>query len=228
MTSDRAPAPNLSSAPLPPDAVYPAVIENTREFIAALPETPCEALLDIGTGSGIAALLAASRYARHAWGADITARAVHFAEFNRRLNGLLPTLRSWKAICIALVEGMTFDRIVAHPPYVPAAKDAPHLPRRLARRGTGNRFCGAPSKACRVFYVPAEASGATMAMAADCEGESFEERIRKMAGRKRGRIRPGAGFALATRARAVYRQHARPWRRSGGRDALLGGALETP
>jgi SAM-dependent methyltransferase len=147
MTSDRAPAPNLSNAPLPPDAVYPAVIENTREFIAALPETACEALLDIGTGSGIAALLAASRYARHAWGADI-------------------------------VDGMTFDRIVAHPPYVPAAKT-----RLIYRDGgeDGEQILRRAVEGLPRFLRPG-GSFRAMAMAADCDGEAFEERIRKWLG----------------------------------------------
>jgi methylase of polypeptide subunit release factors len=177
MTSDRAPAPNLSNAPLPPDAVYPAVIENTREFIAALPETACEALLDIGTGSGIAALLAASRYARHAWGADITPRAVHFAEFNRRLNGLANA--SFVAgDMYAPVEGMTFDRIVAHPPYVPAAKT-----RLIYRDGgeDGEQILRRAVEGLPRFLRPG-GSFRAMAMAADCEGETFEQRIRKWLG----------------------------------------------
>jgi methylase of polypeptide subunit release factors len=177
MTSDRAPAPNLSNAPLPPDAVYPAVIDNTREFINALPETPCEALLDIGTGSGIAALLAASRYARHAWGADITARAVHFAEFNRRLNGLV-NASFLEGDMYAPVEGMTFDRIVAHPPYVPAAKT-----RLIYRDGgeDGEQILRRAVEGLPRFLRPG-GSFRAMAMAADCEGETFEQRIRKWLG----------------------------------------------
>ena len=177
MTSDRAPAPNLSNAPLPPDAVYPAVIENTREFIAALPETACEALLDIGTGSGIAALLAASRYARHAWGADITPRAVHFAEFNRRLNGI-GNASFVEGDMYAPVDGMTFDRIVAHPPYVPAAKT-----RLIYRDGgeDGEQILRRAVEGLPRFLRPG-GSFRAMAMAADCDGEAFEERIRKWLG----------------------------------------------
>ncbi len=177
MTSDRAPDPNLSNAPLAPDAVYPVVLENTREFIAALPETPCEALLDIGTGSGIAALLAASRYARHAWGADITPRAVHFAEFNRRLNGIA-NASFVEGDMYAPVEGMTFDRIVAHPPYVPAAKT-----RLIYRDGgeDGEQILRGAIEGLPRFLRPG-GSFRAMAMAADCEGETFEERIRKWLG----------------------------------------------
>src|ERR1035437_2091384 len=84
---ERVASPDRDPLPMTADAVYPAGIENTVAFMATLPETPCEALLDIGTGTGIAALDGA-RLARHAWGTDIAARSVQFAEFNRRLNGI--------------------------------------------------------------------------------------------------------------------------------------------
>src|SRR5262249_50295711 len=74
--------------PLPADVVYAAITENTRRFLATLPPIPSERVLDLCSGTGIAALVAASRYAREAWACDITARCTSFAEFNRRLNGL--------------------------------------------------------------------------------------------------------------------------------------------
>jgi methylase of polypeptide subunit release factors len=177
MASDRAADPNRKEESLAPDAVYPAVIENTREFIASLPETKCEALLDIGTGSGIAALLAASEYAHHAWGVDITARAVHFAEFNRRLNGIANTT-FLEGDMYAQVEGMTFDRIVAHPPYVPAART-----RLIYRDGgeDGEQILRRVIEGLPRFLRPGGTFYAA-AMAADCEGEMFEERIRKWLG----------------------------------------------
>jgi len=177
MASDRATAADHSDSPLPPDAVYPAVIENTREFLATLPETECEAALDIGTGSGIAALLAASRYARHAWGSDITPRAVHFAEFNRRLNGIA-NASFVEGDMYAPVEGMTFDRIVAHPPYVPAAQT-----RLIYRDGgeDGEQILRGAIEGLPRFLRPGGRFYAS-AMAADCAGETFEERIRKWLG----------------------------------------------
>ena len=53
---DRGNAPDGTKCALPPDVVYPAIFENTREFVDRLPQTPCEAMLDIGTGTGIAAM----------------------------------------------------------------------------------------------------------------------------------------------------------------------------
>ena len=70
------------------DVVYPAITPETQHFLAILPQQPCEYFLEMCAGTGIAALVAAKRYARHAWACDITQRATDFAEFNRRLNGL--------------------------------------------------------------------------------------------------------------------------------------------
>ena len=56
LASDRVAAPDRAPLPMTADAVYPAAIGNTVAFLATLPETPCDALLDIGTGTGIAAL----------------------------------------------------------------------------------------------------------------------------------------------------------------------------
>jgi SAM-dependent methyltransferase len=180
MAADRAADPAREKDPLPPDAVYPAVIGNTRDFIASLPETKCEALLDIGTGSGIAALLAASEYADHAWGVDITARSVHFAEFNRRLNGIANTT-FLEGDMYAPVEGLTFDRIVAHLPYVPAAKT-----RLIYRDGgeDGEQILRRAIEGLPQFLRPGGTFYAA-AMAADCEGETFEERVRKWLGASR-------------------------------------------
>lgn len=98
------------------DAVYPAITSNTATFLEGLPRTRCERFLEMCGGTGIAALANAG-LAAEAWTADITERATRFAEFNARLNGLANV----HAVCGDLwepVRGRTFDRIVAHPPYV--------------------------------------------------------------------------------------------------------------
>jgi SAM-dependent methyltransferase len=109
--------PGFEYDPMPGDAVYPAITKNTRAFIASLPRTPCDRFLEVCAGSGIAALLAAPN-AGHAWSADLTERATHFATFNAQLNGF----DNFTAVSGDLYEpvaGQTFDRIAAHPPYVP-------------------------------------------------------------------------------------------------------------
>jgi methylase of polypeptide subunit release factors len=152
--------------------VYPPAIDTTAVFMSTLPETPCDALLDLGTGSGIAALDFA-RYARYAWGTDIAARSVQFAEFNRRLNGI-QNATMLQGDLYAPVEGLTFDRIVTHPPYVPARKnemifrdggeDGEQILRRIVEGVPGFLRPGGR------FY--------TIVTAADCEGQAFEDRLR--------------------------------------------------
>lgn len=100
------------------DAVYPAITRNTHHFLASLPATSCDRFLELCAGTGIAALLAA-RYARHSWSTDITERATRFASFNAALNGI-ENCTVLQSDLYAAVTGQTFDRIVAHPPYMPS------------------------------------------------------------------------------------------------------------
>ncbi len=102
------------------DRVYRAITPNTQVFLSQLPATPCERFLELCSGTGIAAL-AASRYAAHAWAVDITERSTRFAEFNARLNGI-DNATVLQGDLYEPVAGMTFDRIAAHPPYVPASE----------------------------------------------------------------------------------------------------------
>lgn len=172
LASDRVTAPDRTPLPPSSDLVYPATIENTTAFLATLPETRCDALLDLGTGSGIAAL-AGAHFARHVWGTDIASRSVRFAEFNRRLNGI-GNATMLEGDLYAPVEGLTFDRIVTHPPYVPARKntmifrdggeDGEQILRRIVEGVP--RFLRPGGR----FY--------TMVTAADCEGQALEDRLR--------------------------------------------------
>jgi SAM-dependent methyltransferase len=105
------------------DVVYPAIVPNTALFLDYVPPGKCDAFLDLCAGTGIAALVAAQKDAAHAWAFDITARATHFAEFNRRLNDI-PNVTACEGDLYAPAGGQTFDRIVAHPPYLPVYR--PH------------------------------------------------------------------------------------------------------
>lgn len=100
------------------DAVYPAITHNTRHFLASLPATPCGDFLELCAGTGIAALLA-SRYAGHTWAADITERATRFAGFNAALNAV-ENCTPLRGDLYQAVGDRRFDRIVAHPPYMPS------------------------------------------------------------------------------------------------------------
>lgn len=105
----------------PPDHVFSALTSLTGTFLDQLPKTPCDRFLELCAGTGVAALIA-SRFSGHTWSADITERSTAFARFNARLNGI----GNFTAVCGDLYEavaGQTFDRIVAHPPYVPAPEN---------------------------------------------------------------------------------------------------------
>jgi precorrin-6B methylase 2 len=102
------------------DEVFSAINPNTEEFLAMLPEEPCPAFLELCAGAGAAALIAA-RSAAQSFAFDVAHRACLFAEFNRRLNGLANVTVA-EGDLYAPARRQTFDRIVAHPPYVPVLR----------------------------------------------------------------------------------------------------------
>jgi SAM-dependent methyltransferase len=111
---------NVDGSPLErmQDIVFSALTEDTERFLELLPAEPCESLLDLGTGAGVAALVAAGS-ATHVWAVDITERAARFAQFNQRLNAV-DNVTVLQGDLYAPVHDLRFDRIVIHPPYVPA------------------------------------------------------------------------------------------------------------
>lgn len=100
------------------DFVFPALSTQSHQFHAILPDAPCEALLDIGAGAAAASLAAAKDYAAAVCASDISKRCVLFAEFNRRLNEVANAEIIQSDVYEAL-DSRTFDRIIAHPPYIP-------------------------------------------------------------------------------------------------------------
>jgi methylase of polypeptide subunit release factors len=124
VASDRHTALDSTTETPPADIVYSAMTAETHRFMELMPREPCGAFLELCSGSGIAALVAASRFATHAWAVDITERSTRFARFNAALNGLTNLTALEGDLYVPLAEspghGGTFDRIVAHPPYMPA------------------------------------------------------------------------------------------------------------
>lgn len=116
--SDRWCSPDGSPFQIADDAVYPAITPNTLKFLDTVPLVACEALLDVGTGTGVGALLGAARYAERACAVDITQRSAKFTEFNCRLNAIT-NVDVGEGDLYEPVGSQTFDRIIAHPPYVP-------------------------------------------------------------------------------------------------------------
>jgi Methyltransferase small domain len=101
--------------------VMPGYIE-TYAFAQRTHRHPVERSLDLCTGSGVHALLG-SRYAEACVGADISARAIAFASWNRRLNGIDRVQFRHSDVFEAL-DGTRFDRITANPPYQPDSNQA--------------------------------------------------------------------------------------------------------
>jgi methylase of polypeptide subunit release factors len=79
---------------------------------------PVGRTLDLCTGSGIQALLAA-RHSDHVIGVDINARAINFANFNRIFNEV-DNVTFLQGDLYGPVEGEKFDLILANPPFVPS------------------------------------------------------------------------------------------------------------
>jgi release factor glutamine methyltransferase len=91
---------------------------------------PRASVLDVCTGSGVLAIVAAKRGARAVTAVDVSRRALLTAQLNARINGV--RVRTRRGRLFEPVTGERFDLVTANPPYVPAATDA--LPRRGAER----------------------------------------------------------------------------------------------
>ncbi|HKN68301.1 MAG TPA: methyltransferase [Gemmatimonadaceae bacterium] len=109
-----------STASVPPsDLVFSPMTRETQRFLRLMPRESCDHLLDLCTGTGVAGLIAAAKFARQVTLVDIAARSVRFAEFNVALNAL-SNVRVLQGDVYEPVANERFGVIIAHPPYVPA------------------------------------------------------------------------------------------------------------
>ena len=110
------PAPATPTAVMGPGAT-------TLDLAWAMPRPPVGRVLDVGTGAGSLALLAAAQNV-DVVATDITTRAVAFARFNAAFNGLEVDVRAGNLL--EPVARDTFDLVVSQPPFVmqPQAVDA--------------------------------------------------------------------------------------------------------
>jgi len=98
-------------------ADYVALYTPTSRLLDSLTPRPRVArALDVGTGSGIHALLAAS-HAGHVVATDVNERALAFTELNASLNGLA-NVECRRGSLFEPVVGETFDLITCNAPYV--------------------------------------------------------------------------------------------------------------
>lgn len=93
---------------------------------------PVHTALDIGTGCGVLALLAA-RHSDRVVATDTNARALNLAAFNACLNGI-DNVEWRQGSLFEPVEGARFDLIVCNPPYV-ISPESRYLFRDGGRRG---------------------------------------------------------------------------------------------
>jgi Methyltransferase small domain len=83
---------------------------------------PVETALDVGTGGGIQAILAA-RHSGRVVATDVNARALDFAVFNTRLNGV-DNVEFRLGSFFEPVEGERFGLVACNPPYVISPESA--------------------------------------------------------------------------------------------------------
>src|SRR5207302_170655 len=99
----------------PPD--YVATYTPTARTCDLLtPRMRCDRALDIGTGSGIHALLAAE-HAKHVVAVDVNERALAYTRLNAALNGL-DNVECRTGSLFEPVAGESFDLITCNAPYV--------------------------------------------------------------------------------------------------------------
>src|SRR6266511_2326319 len=109
---------------------YVAIYSPTSRLCDSLTPRPRVArALDVGTGSGIHALLAAS-HADHVVATDVNARALAFTELNAAVNGLT-NVECRRGSLFEPVADETFDLITCNAPYVVSPE------RRWAYRDSG-------------------------------------------------------------------------------------------
>ncbi|MEW5979698.1 MAG: methyltransferase [Acidobacteriota bacterium] len=158
------------------DAVFPALSPLTYRFLQRIGREPAEATLDLCSGCGVAALTLSS-HSQRVVAADISERAVHFAGFNCRLNGK-PNVVAVASDLYSAFEGQTFQKIVAHPPYVPSLSNET-----IWRDGgeTGEMPIRRIVAGLNRFLVPGGRFYASCG-GFDTEEASFEERVRSWLG----------------------------------------------
>jgi methylase of polypeptide subunit release factors len=116
LATDRSHGPDWRPLKPRPDIVFPPQSYLTRQFLSVLPTPDSGSVLDLCTGSGVAALLTGHKVDRVV-AVDVAQRSVHFARFNGWLNQSPLDVRVGDLY--APLGDERFTWILAHPPYVP-------------------------------------------------------------------------------------------------------------
>lgn len=126
-----------------PGVLNPKLMRTGAFFAAVLQHDPrvCDAeVLDLGTGSGVCAVIAARR-ARKVVAVDVNPAAVRCAQINALTAGLEHTIEVLQGDLFAPVKGRRFDLVLFNPPFL---RGAPRDAADLAWRSTdiAERFAG--------------------------------------------------------------------------------------
>ncbi len=131
LATDWGPAtPNVATAPDYVMGFSPSGLTLARMTV----RTPSRATLDLGTGCGLQALLAAA-HSDTVLATDLNPRAVAMARFNAALNGI-DTVRCEQGDMFQPAVDRRFDLVVSNPPFVVGPPD-PHLFMSGGRDGEG-------------------------------------------------------------------------------------------
>ena len=140
---------------------------------------PVERSLDVCTGSGIHALLAA-RHAREAVGVDISPRALAFSRFNAALNAVANVAWLEGDVYAPLPAGARYGLITANPPYNPelesAAGDDYHSGGESGEEVLERLLAGVPERLERGGYAQ------IITLLIHREGDELEPRIQRWLG----------------------------------------------
>ncbi|EKD23631.1 MAG: hypothetical protein ACD_81C00210G0003 [uncultured bacterium] len=98
----------------PPKTIGSRIIQDCVTPI----EIKGKSVLDVGTGTGIHAIVAAKRGARSVVGIDISEEAVACAQYNSNANGISEVVSIVQSNLFEKVKGETFDVIIANLPFV--------------------------------------------------------------------------------------------------------------
>jgi SAM-dependent methyltransferase len=163
------------------DIVYPVMTKSGKQYLDFLPVAACGDFLELCAGTAPAALLAAKN-AKQSWATDITERSLAYARFNAALNGI-ENVTFARGDLFGAVPGRAFDRIAAHPPYMPVLKPAEiysaggalgdEIARRIIAELPGKLKPGGRLY-CRTLGM-------------DRGGSSFEHQVRQWLGEKNGK-----------------------------------------
>jgi HemK-related putative methylase len=100
-----------------PDGV-PRPTEGSHLLAEALSVHPLSTVLDVGTGCGFYAVLAA-KTAQRVWATDVSPDCLECARQNATLNGVAERITFLQGSLFEPVRGLTFDLIVSTPPQIP-------------------------------------------------------------------------------------------------------------